>query len=149
MDPEKNGAQKSAALTRRLRSELMKEVVAALIRSGDRFLICRRPAHKMCGSMWEFAGGKVETGETGADAIAREIREELDIEIAAEEPIAEATQHYAEFDVHLTLYRCRLLSGTPKLLEHSEFRWITAEEAGEYEFCPADVQLLGQLGMLK
>lgn len=125
----------------------MKKVVAAMICSGDRFLICRRPAHKMCGMLWEFPGGKIEAGETGEQAIVREIREELDIEIAVDEALAAVTHHYAEFDVHLTLYRCRIVSGMPKKLEHADIRWITAGETGDFDFCPADTELLMKIGM--
>ena len=61
----------------------MTHVVAALVRAGDRFLICQRPAHKTRGLLWEFVGGKVEPGETGQQALVRECREELDADFSA------------------------------------------------------------------
>ena len=123
----------------------MLEVVAGLVRDGARFLICQRPAHKARGLMWEFAGGKVESGETGAQALKRELREELGIEVEVQEQVAEVTYAYPELTVHLTLYGAAIVSGTPQLLEHNELRWIALDEAGNYEFCPADRLFLAEL----
>ena len=121
------------------------EVVAALIWDGDRFLICQRPAHKARDLLWEFVGGKVESGETGQQALIRECREELGITLRVEEAVTEVTHAYPDITVHLTLYGATIAEGTPQLLEHSELRWITLAEAGEYEFCPADAQMLRTL----
>ena len=123
----------------------MLEVVAGLIRDGERFLICQRPAHKARGLMWEFAGGKVEAGETGEQALKRELREELGIDVEVQEQVADVTYAYPELSVHLTLYGAVVVHGAPQLLEHSELRWITLAEAGDYEFCPADAQMLRTL----
>ena len=123
----------------------MVDVVAALLRRGDRFLICRRPAHKARGLLWEFAGGKVEPGETKEAALARECREELDIEVAAGEVYMELTHVYPDLTVHLTLFNARIVSGEPKLLEHAALAWITPAEIGRYEFCPADEKILARL----
>ena len=123
----------------------MVEVVAALIRDGSRFLICRHPAHKARGLLWEFVGGKVESGETGQQALIRECREELGITLRVEEAVTEVTHAYPDITVHLTLYGATIAEGTPQLLEHSELRWITLAEAGEYEFCPADAKMLRTL----
>ena len=123
----------------------MLEVVAGLVRDGDRFLICQRPAHKARGLLWEFAGGKVEKGETGEQALKRELREELGIDVEVQEQVADVTYAYPELTVHLTLYGAAIASGTPQLLEHNDLRWITLAEAGDYEFCPADAQMLRTL----
>ena len=123
----------------------MLEVVAGLVRDGDRFLICQRPAHKARGLLWEFAGGKVEKGETGEQALRRELREELGIDVEVQEQVADVIYAYPELSVHLTLYSAVVVHGTPQLLEHSELRWITLAEAGDYEFCPADAQMLRTL----
>ena len=123
----------------------MVEVVAALIWRGDRFMICRRPAHKARGLLWEFVGGKVEPGETKPEALARECREELDITVAVGEEYMALTHVYPDLTVHLTLYRCAIAAGEPKLLEHADLRWITPAEIPEYPFCPADEEILKKL----
>ena len=123
----------------------MTQVVAALIWQGDRFLICRRPAHKARGLLWEFVGGKVEPGETKQQALIRECREELAVTVAVGEQFMELTHVYPDLTVHLTLFHASITEGTPQLLEHSEIRWIRVSEIDEYEFCPADEEILRRL----
>lgn len=123
----------------------MLEVVAGLIRDGDRFLVCQRPAHKARGLMWEFAGGKVEAGESGQQALKRELREELGIEVEVQEEVADVVYAYPELSVHLTLYGAAIVHGAPRLLEHNELRWIALEDAADGEFCPADRLFLAEL----
>ncbi|MBQ7491906.1 MAG: (deoxy)nucleoside triphosphate pyrophosphohydrolase [Clostridia bacterium] len=123
----------------------MTEVVAALIRKGDRFLICRRPAHKARGLLWEFVGGKIEPGETGKQALVRECREELDITVLPGKIFMEVTHAYPDLTVHLTLFEASVVSGTPRLLEHCDLRWITPAEIGEFHFCPADEAILKEI----
>lgn len=123
----------------------MTEVVAALIWEGDRFLACQRPAHKARGLLWEFVGGKVEPGETRAQALARECREELGVTVAVLRPCMEVVHEYPDLTVHLTLFHTAITEGEPQLLEHAALRWLTAEEADAYPFCPADRILLQKL----
>lgn len=120
----------------------MVEVVAALIWDGDRFLICQRPAHKARGLLWEFVGGKVEPGETKEQAFVRECREELNVELDVGTPFMEVTHQYPDLTVHLTLFLAAIRQGTPQMLEHNDIRWITVSEIPQYEFCPADVEIL-------
>ena len=94
----------------------MTEVVAALLWRGERFLICRRPAHKARGLLWEFVGGKVEVTHT-----------------------------YPDLTVHLTLYHGSIVRGEPQRLEHTDLRWITPAEIPQYDFCPADEAILARL----
>lgn len=121
------------------------EVVAALIWNEDRFLACQRPAHKTRGLLWEFVGGKVEPGETKAAALIRECREELDITIEVGSPFMDLTHEYPDLTVHLTIFHASIKCGTPKKLEHNDIRWITAAEIDQYEFCPADKDILSRL----
>lgn len=114
------------------------EVVAALIRRGNRFLVCQRPAHKARGLLWEFVGGKVELGETGEQALIREIQEELGVSLTVHEPVMDVTHDYPDLTVHLTLYSSEIAQGEPQKIEHHDIRWITAQEIGDIEFCPAD-----------
>ena len=129
------------------RSDML-EVVAAFIRRGDEFLACQRPAHKARGLQWEFAGGKVEPGETKAQALARECREELGVELAVGDAVTEVTYHYPDVSVHLTLLSAAITAGTPRKLEHADIRWMTLAQARDYPFCPADRIFLEQLEAL-
>ena len=121
------------------------EVVAALIWDGSRFLICQRPAHKARGLLWEFVGGKVEPGESKEDALIRECREELAVTISAGEVFMEVDHDYPDLNVHLTLFNAAIIEGTPKMLEHNDIQWIKVDEIPQYEFCPADKEILRRL----
>lgn len=118
------------------------EVVAALIWDENRFLACQRPAHKTRGLLWEFVGGKVEPGESGPDALIRECREELGIEISVSNVFMEVTHSYPDMTVHLVLYNAHIVSGIPQKLEHNDIIWLTAGEIDQYDFCPADDVIL-------
>ena len=123
----------------------MLEVVAALIRDGERFLACQRPAHKARGLLWEFVGGKVEPGETGAEALTRECREELGVTLSVGEIAMDVLHEYPDLTVHLTLFNAVISEGEPQKLEHNDIRWITLQEAEKYPFCPADQVFLDHL----
>ena len=123
----------------------MTEVVAALIWEGNQFMICQRPAHKARGLLWEFAGGKVEPGETKEAALIRECREELGITVSVGEIFMEVTHTYPDLTVHLTLFHTSIAEGVPQKLEHSDIRYITVDEIPQYEFCPADQVILAAL----
>ena len=123
----------------------MTEVAAALIWQGNRFLICRRPDNKARAMLWEFVGGKLEAGESGAQALRREVMEELDIEISVGDIFAEVIHEYPDITVHLTLYNAAIINGAPRMLEHSAMAWVTPDEAADYEFCPADDEIIAML----
>ena len=123
----------------------MVEVVAALIWEGERFLICQRPAHKARGLLWEFVGGKVEPGETKEEALRRECREELDIDLAVGAEFMAVRHVYPDITVHLTLFEATIAAGTPKRIEHNDLQWITPAEIPNYEFCPADKEILKRI----
>lgn len=121
------------------------EVVAALIWDGNRFLACQRPAHKARGLLWEFVGGKVEAGESREDALIRECMEELGIQVSVGDIFMELVHEYPDLTVRLILYHAAIVSGEPTLLEHSDLRWITPAEIDQYDFCPADVEILAAI----
>ena len=123
----------------------MTHVVAALVRRGDRFLACQRPAHKARGLLWEFVGGKVEPGETPEQALIRECREELAVTVQPGPVFMEVTHEYPDLSVRLTLFEARITEGEPQLLEHNAIAWITPGEIDEYDFCPADVEILAEI----
>lgn len=120
----------------------MTEVVAALIWDKEKFLICQRPANKARPLLWEFAGGKVEPGETKPQALIRECREELAITLSVGDVFTELVHEYPDLTVLLTLYNATVAKGVPQKLEHHDIRWITVEEIPQYAFCPADIQIL-------
>ena len=123
----------------------MTEVVAALIWDEDRFLACQRPAHKARGLLWEFVGGKVEAGETKEAALIRECQEELGVTVAVEDVFMEVTHEYPDLTVHLTLFNATIAEGVPQKLEHNDIKWITPSEIPNYEFCPADEEILAKI----
>ena len=123
----------------------MTEVVAALVWDDDKFMICQRPKEKARGLLWEFVGGKVEPGESDAEALMRECREELDVAVAVGAAFMDVTHDYPEYAVHMTLYEAYIAEGEPKLLEHADIRWITPDEIAQYVFCPADRDILAEI----
>ena len=123
----------------------MTEVVAALIWDGDRFLICQRPAHKARGLLWEYVGGKVEAGETKQEALIRECREELGITISVGDVFMDVVHEYPDITVHLTLFHAKITEGTIQLLEHNAVAWIKPDEIPNYDFCPADKEILQRI----
>jgi len=123
----------------------MTEVVAAVIWDNDKFLICQRPAYKARGLLWEFVGGKVEPGETKEQALIRECQEELAITLSVADIFMDVVHEYPDLTVHLTLFNAAIAEGVPQKLEHADMRWITVDEIGQYQFCPADEEVLHRL----
>lgn len=117
-------------------------VGAALVRDG-RVLASRRTEPPRLAGLWEFPGGKVETGESDVDALLRELREELQVEaevgqrLGADLPIGETAV--------LRVYLCRLVAGEPALVDHDEHRWLSAAELLDVPWIPVDLPLVEQL----
>ena len=123
----------------------MTEVVAALIGDGDKFMICQRPAHKARGLLWEFVGGKVESRETREQALIRECKEELDVLISVGDMFMDVIHEYPDLTVHLILFNATIAEGEPQKQEHNDIQWITPSEISNYDFCPADEEILNKL----
>lgn len=122
------------------------DVVGAIIRDGDCFLVGQRAAGKAQGGLWEFMGGKIENGETPEQALARECREELALEIENERIIDSVVHEYPEKTIRLTLIACVPKEGSiPKALEHQQIRWVTRDEMETIDFAAADRELIGKL----
>ena len=122
------------------------EVVGAIIKDGDRYLVGQRAAHKSQGGLWEFMGGKIEPGETPEQALKRECLEELALEIENERIIDSVVHEYPEKTIRLTLIECNLKKGAvPQALEHQEIRWVTIDQMKDIDFCPADRELVRKL----
>ena len=121
------------------------EVVAALIWQGDKFMICQRPAHKARGLLWEFVGGKVEPEETKEKDLIRECQEELAVTLAVGDVFMDVVHEYPDLTVHLTLFNATIAEGEPQKLEHNDIQWITPSQILNYEFCPADEEILKKI----
>lgn len=119
----------------------MIEVVAGIIYKGDKFLIAQRNLKKAQGGLWEFPGGKLESGETYEEALKREIKEEFNAEIEVEEYVTENVHHYPEKDIRLLFYKAKLISENIELLEHEDFRWITKQDKDKFKFAGADEKI--------
>ena len=126
----------------------MIEVVAALIWRDGKFLICQRPANKKRALLWEFVGGKVEQGESKQQALVRECREELAITVKVNDVFCEVSHVYPDVTVKLTLFNAEIVAGEPTMLEHNDMRWIRPCEIDDYEFCPADKDILEKIKQL-
>ena len=123
----------------------MIEVVAALIWDKDKFMICQRPANKARALLWEFVGGKVEPGETKEQALIRECMEELAVTLSVDDVFMDVVHEYPDITVHLTLFNAAIADGAPQKLEHNDIKWIKVSEIDNYDFCPADEEILLRL----
>lgn len=117
------------------------EVVAAVIRKGDRIFATQR-GYGDFKDWWEFPGGKMEEGETPEEALRREIREELDSEILIDKFLNTVEWDYPTFHLTLHCYMCSLLTEAPHLNEHEAAKWLGAEELDSVCWLPADNDLL-------
>ena len=114
------------------------DVLAAVIRREDRYLVCQRPQGKRHGGLWEFPGGKVEPGESLLDAAHRELTEELGVAaVSVGEPIFSAHDDGSAFVIHFVPTE---IEGEPVCLEHAALRWATLAEVATLELAPSDGQ---------
>jgi 8-oxo-dGTP diphosphatase len=114
------------------------QVAAAIIVREGRYLIARRRAGTHLAGLWEFPGGKREAGESLADCLRREVREELGIEITEPVPFHTVRHDYPEKSVELHFFRCTIKSGGGQPLGCDDLKWVTAKELTLFEFPPAD-----------
>ncbi len=108
-------------------------------------LIAQRPPEGLLGGLWEFPGGKREEGETLSQCLQREIREELGLEIAVDEPIVTVKHSYTHFKITLYAFACRLLAGQPQTLGVADWRWVTLAELDAFAFPRTDQKIIAAL----
>jgi 8-oxo-dGTP diphosphatase len=120
-------------------------VVGAMIEQGGRYLITQRSPTATLPLLWEFPGGRVEPGETDQAALARELREEMDIGVEVGDRAIHVEHAYESYDIDFCVYRCRLVSGPVKNLRVHAHRWVLPEELDQYEFPPADEKSIAKL----
>lgn len=117
------------------------EVVAAIIRDGDRIFATQR-GYGEFKDMWEFPGGKIEAGESRADALKREIREELDTEISVDEFLCTVEHDYPTFHLTMHCFYCSVLAGKLTLKEHESAKWLHLDNLNSVDWLPADLKIL-------
>ena len=123
----------------------MKEVTAAIIRDGEKILICQRAGDDECGMLWEFPGGKREENETLEECMIREIREELELDIKILGIFTRSIYHFNGKEIFFTVYNAEIISGELRLNVHNAAEWVTLEELGSYEFMLADIEFVAKL----
>ena len=120
------------------------KVAAAIIQKGNQVFATQR-GYGDFKDGWEFPGGKIEPGETPEEALAREIKEELDTEISIRKLIYVVEYDYSQFHLTMYCYLCEVLSGQLVLKEHEAARWLTKDTLESVDWLPADVDLIGKL----
>ncbi len=123
----------------------MFDVVAAVIKKKDKFLIAQRNRHKHLAFKWEFPGGKVETNETHSEALKREIKEELNISINILNKISEQKYIDKEINIILHYYLCTHFEGEINLTEHENYLWINKKKLKEYDLTEGDNKIINLL----
>jgi 8-oxo-dGTP diphosphatase len=113
-------------------------VVAAVIAEDGRYLVTQRRPGAVLPLLWEFPGGKVESGESDAEALRREVRHRVGVDIVAGARISSVSHAYEHYTVELHLYDCRLERGEPAALNVHQFRWVESHEFDGLPFTPAD-----------
>jgi 8-oxo-dGTP diphosphatase len=119
-------------------------VTAAVVEDDDRFLVTRRPRGVHLEGLWEFPGGKCESGEALSACLEREMREELGTAVTVGRELFTTSHPYPDRTVELHFFACRL-QGNPRPLLGQEIRWVTRDELGRLEFPPADGELIERL----
>lgn len=127
--------------------KLLVVVAVALVDVDKRILLAQRPAGKQLAGLWEFPGGKLDAGERPEDALIRELREELGIEVKAAclAPLTFASHAYEDFHLLMPLYICRRWEGIPRPLEGQKLAWARVNELRNYPMPPADEPLIPML----
>jgi 8-oxo-dGTP diphosphatase len=136
-------AARSARLAKTAKAVI--EVGSAIIQRDGRYLVSQRPEGSHLGQVWEFPGGKREATETIEECVSRKVREELGIEVAVGRLWRVVERQYPERVVRLHFFLCQLTSGTPRAIACQRFRWIQPGEFGNFEFPPADLDIIQEL----
>jgi 8-oxo-dGTP diphosphatase len=120
-------------------------VAAGLVFRDGQLLITQRKPDSHLGGLWEFPGGKLESGESFDEAVVRELREELGIEVRPGEVMESIAHDYPDKSVHLEFIRCTWLANEPQAHDCHDLAWITRGQLDDFEFPAADARLLGML----
>jgi len=122
----------------------MLQVTCAIIEHANKVLICQRSASMKLPLKWEFPGGKIEAGESKEDCLFREIKEELNIDIAIAGALTMVEHHYPGFSIRLYPFVCRLTTGELKPAEHAQAIWVDVMELPKYDWAEADLPIVSE-----
>lgn len=123
----------------------MVSVAAAIFEENGKIFVCKRGEGGVCAFLWEFPGGKLEMGETPKEALIRECREELEIEVEPLDLYAEFPFTYPDREIYFYFYKARIVSGTMKLNVHTDAKWVSPSEMEIADYCPADKDIIEKL----
>ena len=126
-------------------TRIVEAAAAVILQADGRFLLGRRPEGKPYGGYWEFPGGKIEPGETEAEAAMRECREELGVEVEPLAPLMTVRHTFTHFRVTLHVLHCRYVGGEPRCLACSDWRWETVDRLRRYAFPAANRRIIAAL----
>lgn len=125
------------------------EVVAAIIKRDDKYFCAQRADKGELAKKWEFPGGKIEPGETHQEALAREIKEELNTEVQVGDFIVTVNHEYNSFVLTMHCYECKVISGSLTISEHIDYKWLSLSEMITYDFAAADIPVIHKLNSIK
>ena len=136
----------SISMRTKVKSPNIIRVTAAILKKDGKILIAKRKTgDELFAGLWEFPGGKVEEGETPEECMARELKEELDIEVEVGELITSNKHKYPHGIFELLAYRVKYISGKIVLNAHNEIKWVNIDEMANFEFPPADIPIIERL----
>jgi 8-oxo-dGTP diphosphatase len=121
------------------------KVTAAILQKEGRIIIAQRKSSDHLSGKWEFPGGKIEYGETPEECLARELKEEFDIDVAIGKYIGSSIYHYDHLSIELMAYQSFWVSGAINMKDHKAYRWVTVDQLTEFDFAPADVPFVEML----
>lgn len=120
-------------------------VTAAILEKNGRIIIAQRKREDRLSGLWEFPGGKIEPDETPEVCLARELKEELDIDVIIGEFFASNIHHYDHISIELMAYRAYWVSGEIRMNDHEAYQWVTVDQLAEFDFSPADIPFVEML----
>ena len=134
------------AMKTKRRKELF-DVVGALIldKKKKKFILCKRMENDQFGSLWEFPGGKVKMHEDKKEALKREIKEELGIDVKVKRLVNRFEDEIPELKIYVYLYDCSIIDGEPQCLECQDLKWVTLKETNTLKLAPVDEKITGYL----
>jgi len=116
-------------------------VVCGIIFKEDKILLCRRKAEKSLGGYWEFPGGKVEPNESESDALIRELKEELAMQVEIDKHFKTIIHQYENVQIELIAYGCKFIQADFVLIDHDEIQWVEKTKLLSFNLAPADVPI--------